>query len=137
MFVTDICPRNRMFTVRSRSDFLLFHIEGGGNAENFTRGRVCAESANRDGRQNTFELDLVSLACLGSYRSTLHRPSPLFRNICSAAITTRWTLEFRFTERERERGERVWRASLDAMVSSILFGPRVDVSDQDHEFLGE
>lgn len=37
----------------------------------FYTGRVCAESANRDGRQNMFELDLVSSACLDSYRSTL------------------------------------------------------------------
>lgn len=46
-------------------------------------GPCVCQSANRDSRQNTFELDLVRSACLGSYRSTLHRPSPLFRNICS------------------------------------------------------
>jgi len=58
MFVVDISP-NRMFIAR-----LQFLVIPRRNAENFTR-RVCAESANRGGRQNTFELDLVSLACLG------------------------------------------------------------------------
>lgn len=75
-----------------------------------------------------FELDLVSSACLGSYRSTLHRPSPLFRNIYSAAITARWTLEFQFIEFEE---------SLDASRSFKL---RVDISrfrDQDREFRGK
>lgn len=66
-----------------------------------------------------FELDLVSSACLGSYRSTLHRPSPLFRNIYSAAITARWTLEFQFIKFGKPLSMRVARLNFASVYLDL------------------
>lgn len=63
----------------------------------FYTGRVCRERESgrppKHVRARPSQLGLPWFLSIHPYR-----PSPLFRNICSAAITARWTLEFQFAE---------------------------------------
>lgn len=118
-----ICSHNQMFTVRSRAVISCYStLEEAGMLKILHGPRVCRERESgrppKHVRARPSQLGLPWFLSIHPYRL-----SPLFRNICSAAITARWTFR-----RDEVSVRWVRRVPLDAWYPSLSFKLHVNVS---------